>query len=135
MSQVVKAYPPNYETICKHIPAVRRNPNIVFTYGDTLYNPAGNILDEAFLAHEQVHVDRQANPEGWWTQYLTDVQFRLAEEVLAYRVQYQYAVEYYSRAQRRRLLQHITADLSGPMYGNLITKFQAAAMITNEAAE
>ena len=132
MSKISVHYPPNYETICKHIPAVRKNRNIVFTYGDTIYNPANNPLDAALLAHEQVHVDRQTDPDAWWERYLTDVQFRLDEEVAAYRVQWQYAVANYGRADRRRLLQHITNDLSGAMYGKLISKYEAGNLITNE---
>lgn len=132
MSQIVKKYPPNYKEIVQRIPGVAKNKNIIFTYGSTIYNPAGNHLDEALIAHEDTHTIRQVDPELWWAKYLNDVQFRLDEELAAYRIQYQYAVEHYSRADRRRLLQHIASDLSGPMYGNLITKFEATMLITNK---
>jgi hypothetical protein len=135
MSNVVKAFPPNYKEICKAIPGVLKNKAIVFAYGDTIYNPAGAMLQMHFLAHEQTHLDRQSgNPDEWWSKYLSDVQFRLDEEVVAYRVQYQYAVEFGSRADRRNLLKHIANDLSGPMYGNLVNREQAIKLITNEEA-
>jgi len=133
MSKVVKAYPPNYEEICSHIPAVRKTPTIVFTYGDTIYAPAGTDLSPDFLAHEETHVERQSNPAEWWARYLVDVQFRLDEELAAYRAQYKYAVEHYSRANRRILLTHMTKDLSGAMYGKIITRKEAIALITEGA--
>lgn len=130
MIKVVKAFPPNYDVICKHIPAVRQKKTIVFTYGDTVYAPSGIDLSPDLEAHEQVHIGRQSNPDEWWSKYLTDVQFRLDEELAAYRVQYGYALEHYSRANRRLLLTHISKDLSGAMYGKLITRKEAIKLIT-----
>jgi hypothetical protein len=131
--KILKQLPPNYEDICKHIPAVRQIKTIVFTYGNTVYAPAGNALPPDLIAHEQVHIDRQNNPAKWWEKYLTDIQFRLDEELAAYRVQYQYAEKHYSRAHRRLLLTHISKDLSGSMYGKLITRKEAIALITQGA--
>lgn len=128
--KVLYQHPPNYEDICSHIPAVRKTKTIVFTYGDTVYVPSGNPLPPDLEAHEQVHVDRQSTPDEWWAKYLTDVQFRLDEELAAYRAQYKYAVEHYSRAYRRELLTHMTKDLSGAMYGKIITRKEAIALIT-----
>lgn len=130
MSKVVKAFPPNYEEICAAIPAVRKNKHIVFTYGDTIYSPSNTELRPDFLEHEETHVKRQSDPVAWWARYLTDVQFRLDEELAAYRAQYQYAVEHYSRADRRALLTGMTKDLSGAMYGKLVTRKEAIALIT-----
>lgn len=133
MSQVVKAYPPNYEQICAAIPAVRKNKHIVFTYGNMIYAPSGDELPPDFLAHEETHVERQTDPMEWWAKYLTDVQFRLDEELAAYRVQYAYAVEHYSRAQRRSLLTGMTKDLSGSMYGKIVSRKEAINLITQGA--
>lgn len=129
--KVLYEYPPNYEDICSHIPAVRKSKTIVFTYGDTVYVPSGQPLPSDLEAHEQVHIDRQSNPAKWWARYLADVQFRLDEELAAYRVQYAYALEHYTRAYRRMLLTHISKDLSGAMYGKLISRKEAIKLITN----
>lgn len=133
MSQVLKAYPPNYEQICSHIPAVRKNKHIVFTYGDTIYSPQGVNLPPDFLEHEETHVKRQSNPAEWWAKYLSDVQFRLDEELIAYRAQYAYAVQHYSRADRRMLLTSMVKDLSGAMYGKIVSKKEAIKLITEGA--
>lgn len=131
--KVLYQLPPNYEDICSHIPAVRKTKTIVFTYGDTVYVPSGQPMPDDLAAHEAVHVERQSNPAEWWAKYLVDVQFRLDEELAAYRVQYAYAVEHYGRDHRRALLTHMTKDLSGAMYGKLITRKEAIALITEGA--
>jgi hypothetical protein len=128
--KILYELPPNYEDICNHIPAVRKSKTIVFTYGDTVYVPSGQPLHSDLEAHEQVHIDRQSNLAEWWGRYLSDVQFRLDEELAAYRVQYAYALENYTRAHRRLLLTHISKDLSGAMYGKLITRKEAIKLIT-----
>lgn len=131
MTRVLKTYPPNYEQVCKHIPAVKKNRNIVFTYAPNIYSPAGIELSPDLQAHEEVHIQRQRIPEAWWDRYLTDVQFRLQEELIAYRAQYQYALKHYGRPMRRKLLSHIASDLSSAMYGNIITKEEAINLITD----
>lgn len=135
MAKVVAKFPPNYEDICAAMPAVRKNEAIVFVYGDTIYSPRNTELRGDVLAHEEVHVQRQSKtpPAVWWHKYLTDVEYRLNEELLAYRVQYQYMHKNYSRPKRRRILMSIAKDLSGAMYGKMITKEQAIKMIQGKA--
>lgn len=136
MADVFKKYPPNYKAIVAAIPAVKKNPNIVFAYDGALYNPAGNYLDPAFIAHELVHIERQGDKtDEWWAEYMADPMFRLKEELAAYRKQWQYAVEFYDRKSRRMTLAHCAKDLSGPMYGNLITKDRAIELIKNPELE
>lgn len=132
MTKVVKKLPPNYADICKHIPAVKKQPGIVFTYGDTIYNPQGHPLRPDFLVHESVHVERQKKPKEWWSKYLTDVKFRLEEELAAYREQYKFMEANYNRKDRRTVLKAIVKDLSGSMYGNLVTKAEAEKLIKAE---
>jgi len=131
MSQVLYSLPPNYEDICSHIPAVRKNKAIVFVYAPNIYSPAGIELRPDLIAHEEVHVKRQDDPAAWWEQYLVDKDFRLREELIAYQAQYKYMVEHYDRAKRRGILLSIAKDLSGPMYGGIITKAQAIKLIKN----
>lgn len=131
MSQVLYELPPNYEDICRAIPAVRKNKAIVFVYAPYIYSPAGIELRPDLIAHEEVHVKRQDDPATWWEQYLVDKDFRLREELIAYQAQYKYMVEHYSRERRRGILSSIAKDLSGPMYGGIITKQQAIKLIKN----
>jgi len=132
MMPIVQSYPPNYKEICQRIPAVKKNKYIIFTYGDTIYNPAGIQLRSDIIVHERVHIERQTDPVAWWSQYLVDPAFRMQEELVAYQTQYEYIVKCYNRSLRRKLLSAIASDLSGSMYGNMITKEQAIKLITRE---
>lgn len=128
------AYPPNYVDICKKIPAVKLKKSIIFTYGDTIYNPAGNNLDPALIAHEEVHQVQQEKMgiENWWKMYLEHEHFRLDQEVQAYRKQSLVMRETYNRPMRRKLFKAIVKDLSGAMYGKIIDAEQAKQLIGGE---
>lgn len=132
--RIVAQYPPNYAAIIKAIPAVAKKPGIIFTYGNTIYCPAGNTaLPTHLIAHEQIHANEQARMgiEAWWDQYLADRSFRLNQEVLAYRKQYRSC---HNRTERKQVLQHITRDLAGEMYGRVVDKQTARELITGEGA-
>jgi hypothetical protein len=132
MSQVLFELPPNYKQITAAIPAVAKNKAIIFVYAPYIYSPAGIELRPDLIAHEEVHVTRQGDdPAGWWAKYLVDKDFRLREELAAYQVQYRYMEQHYDRAKRRAILSSIAKDLSGPMYGGIITKQQAIKLIKN----
>lgn len=127
--RIIVDYPPNYEQICAAIPGVKDRRGVVFTYNGCLYNPGdGNIAPE-LMAHEQTHAMQQQHNKNWWGQYLHDVDFRLEQELEAYRVQYAYAKTHSDRAYRRKLLAFISKDLAGPIYGNLLSKAQAKGLI------
>lgn len=120
--------PPNFEAICAVFPAVRDHKGAIFTYGDFIYAPhlaPGTELAGHLNVHEQVHMCQQkeiGGPEVWWDRYLTDVDFRLEQEVEAYRAQYQFVLNLYSPKNEglKRFLFDLACDLSGPLYGNMI---------------
>lgn len=123
---VETSYPPNYSEILKHFD-IKDRKTIVFTFGDTLHNPGGGNISPDLMAHEETHQRQQGkSPEDWWEKYLADPDFRLAQELAAYRVQYRAIV---GRPQKRAVLQKISKDLSGPMYGNIISRDQAKQLI------
>lgn len=134
MIRLIKAYPPNYQDIIKALPAVKRRPNGVFTYAPNVYYPGGSSLSYDLEQHEATHIQQQNNTEGgpaaWWERYLEDPEFRLEQELEAYRVQFK-AAEIYNRGQRRVLLNKIAGDLSSAMYGKILTKAQALEAIAN----
>ena len=69
-------YPPNYEEIKKAFNLVK---GVVFTYGNTIYNPDNIKINKLLLEHEKVHIRQQGtNPEEWWKRYLIDKDFVLA---------------------------------------------------------
>jgi hypothetical protein len=134
---VIKAYPPNYQDIVAKLPGAK-NPNVVFTYGSTIYmgsSPGSAELPADLAAHEAVHTEQQKRltPLGWWGRYLADPEFRLEQELAAYRVQYKYVQSFASRTQRRMVLSHIVKAMASPIYGNMITREQAKELITAES--
>ena len=128
--QIEKDYPPNYDRICECIPAVRKKRTIVFTYGPILFNPGGNPISPDLKAHEMTHTHQQgADPDGWWERYLVDTEFRLLQELEAYRAQYAHAKRFYEAKHYKWLLKNLARDLSSPMYGKLVDFSKARDMI------
>lgn len=126
--KISKAFPPNY----KYIKA-KFNPPVgtLYTYGDTIYAPGIAFdLPADLIVHEETHeIQQDGDPEEWWGMYLTDVQFRLDQEVQAYRNQYRYYLKHNNRQQAFLFLDDIAHDLSGPMYGNMISYKTAFQLI------
>ncbi len=131
--KISRAYPPNYREIVARIPAVKSRRGIIFTYGHTIYCPGGNTnLPAHLIAHEETHAREQdrIGIQEWWDQYLTDVSFRLDQELLAYQKQYSVLA---NRAERKKVLPAIVKDLSGAMYGNIIDPAEAKRLIVEGA--
>jgi hypothetical protein len=126
--RVVRGYPPNIAEIRARL---KPGPRTVFAYGDVVYSPSSWTLPPDLLAHEAVHSQQQrraGGPEAWWRRYIDEPQFRLDQEVEAYRAQLA-AASPLQRAERRRLLARIVRDLSGPLYGNLVSSDRARALL------
>lgn len=126
--KIVKDFPPNIEAIRK---VLTPDPRAIFAYGDTIYNPDGGQLSQELHAHEEVHQRQQGdNPDAWWDRYLTDVEFRLAQELEAHRQEYKtYCARVKDRNQRARFLNLVAGRLASPMYGNVITPREASRKI------
>lgn len=123
--KIVNEFPPVYERICEVIgkPPV----NALYAYGDTIYNPSGAIIPEDVIAHEEIHEMQQGgDPVDWWNKYLLDADFRLDQELEAYRHQYMFIKnQTKDREIRNRYLVHFARTLSGTMYGSLMTYDEA----------
>jgi hypothetical protein len=102
--------------------------NAVFTYGDTLYNPTGLEISDDLMVHEEVHAKQQVNPEEWWGRYLTDPEFRIEQELEAYRAQYA-SLKDRPRPERRWYLREFAKNLSSRLYGGVINKAKAEELI------
>lgn len=112
-----------------------KEPGTIFTYGDTIYNPGGVPLTPDLITHEEVH-ERQQKAIGafgarrWWKRYLKDPQFRFEQELEAYRAQYKFVKGFIKdRNTLAAYLNEIAGFLSGPMYGNIISRSDAAQRI------
>ena len=122
--RIVVSEPPNIERLKKVFDFEGKKP--IFTFGDTIYNPHGTPLADHIIIHEEVHQKQQKDPNEWWEKYLTDKEFRLSQEVEAYREQYKYAVKYIKdKNTLAKFLHALSADLSSPMYGNIISYQEA----------
>lgn len=129
--RISRNYPPN---ISKIRAALNPRRGAIFCYGDTIYAPDGGEIGPALEAHEQVHCRRQGKtPATWWDRYLSDIKFRLDEEVLAHKVEYETAIRLVPNRQSRRAhLKIIAKRLSGSLYGNLITFDEAKRLILGQ---
>lgn len=125
---IIIDYPPNYEQIKK---VFKLHKGIMFAYGNKIYNPDNGGVDKPLLEHEKIHLKQQGNnPKKWWDRYLTDNDFRLSQELEAYKRQYRVAKNFYkSRDNVFTLLKNIARDLSGDMYGNIIDFSNAMKLI------
>jgi len=128
---IVDGWPPNRAEL---VEAFHPEPGTVFAWDGTVYVPGlgDRQLPPDLIAHERVHFAQQAavgGPEAWWRLYIDDPEFRLEQEVEAYRAQWKILMRRPKRERFARLYA-ITCDLGGPMYGNLVTPARARALIT-----
>ena len=130
---VVKNYPPNFTIISRTFNI--RGKAVVFTYGQTIYNPQGGAIADHLEVHESVHGRQQGDdPKSWWDRYLREPKFRLEQEVEAYAYQYAFVKhQEWGDKTEQNFLQAIASDLSSPIYGKVVTYQDAEDMIKKEA--
>jgi hypothetical protein len=116
---VIVARPPNFEMILKAFPNADK-PGVIFAFGEDVYNPSGQEIPRALLAHEAVHGQRQLKqftPDQWWELYVTDPEFRYNEELLAHAAEFKSQdFRGIDRNLRAKILQSTAARLCAPLY-------------------
>ncbi len=121
--RIVQEYPPNIDLIKANFNIVGKD--IVFAYGDTIYSPAGLSLSQDLIVHEMKHIEQQkGEPDDWWDLYISNSDFRLEQEVEAYKAQLQ---SY--KGDRYKLAWKLAKDLSSETYGNLVSIEEALNLI------
>lgn len=107
----------------------------IFAYGDAIYNPGGQHIADHFIAHEEVHCGQQgADPDAWWSRYISDMWFRVEQESEAYAKQYDFLCKKIKeREQRNAIIWEFARLLSGPIYGKVITASAAVEMIKKKS--
>ncbi len=125
-------YPPNMAMIRKYL-----NPthDVIFAYGDRIFNPQNTIIPRELIVHEEVHFGQMGNVpsriEEWWLRYCLDKPFRLAQEIPAHQAEYRdYVKQGHGRSARRWRLRLIAKRMSGRLYGNLISLADARRLIS-----
>jgi signal peptidase I len=128
--KIVKGYPPNIEEIKKKFVTGK---GTIYTYGEIIYVPSGKSPVENVKVHERVHQKQQGNdPAGWWKKYLLNGEFRLNQEVEAYRKQFKFFIEKnHSLQEQMKFLDHISFILSSALYGNIVDYKKAVELIKN----
>jgi hypothetical protein len=91
---------------------------VIFAFGEHLYNPSGDPIPHALLAHEAVHQARQMmdGVDNWWDRYIAEQEFRYEEELLAHTAEYTAQRPGLDRNQKHKLLMSTAARLVAPLY-------------------
>lgn len=127
--KIIRGRPPNFDEIARVLPQAR-NANTIFTYGDTIYTSHPEGMTPSLIAHEAIHIKQQgADPAGWWKRYLIDPEFRFEQELEAHIKEYQVLTQTSNRQVRRRAIHEISKRLAGALYGNVVNRAQAKALI------
>ena len=130
--RIIYDRPPMWDAVCS---TFQINPrNVIFSYGDCIYNPDQIDLPDFLVEHEKVHFGQQGHTqEGaalWWGKFLRDPEFRVSQEVEAYGKQYKAMFSQISdRNQAARVLWNLAASLSGPLYNKAISHQEAMRLI------
>lgn len=106
------------------------NSGVIVTYGDTVHCKSGHLSPD-LIVHERTHINQQVTygPEKWWERYLTDPEFRLLQELAAYKNQCSYIRSYVrSPYKKYELFQHIWTCME-KNYGDMITYEQAKKLL------
>lgn len=135
--QVKNEKPPIFDDACR---TFRVNAStVLFTYGDTIYNPGGVEISDDLMAHEAVHGDQQNHNDTdaalWWGKYLRDPKFRVIQEAEAYGKQYWFICQYKTKNKQTQftVLKRFAEMLSSPLYGECVGLLTAMSLIKEEA--
>ncbi len=113
---IILERPPNFDQVRAAFPKAD-GPGVLFAYYPNIHNPSGIVVPPALVAHEEVHLHRQrdAGPDKWWGQYLTDSGFRYTEELLAHAAEFKHQ-RHSDRNASARLLLSTALRLVAPLY-------------------
>jgi hypothetical protein len=94
----------------------------VFAYNNTIYS--NYPMSDDFIKHEETHLKQQdkIGLSNWVNQYLENKQFRLEQEIEAFKVQLNSIKD---RNHKKEVLFESAKNLSGKLYGNLLTLNEA----------
>lgn len=131
--KTVKGFPPNIKEINNVLPTKGKS-RVIYTYGDTVYIPNGEPLSDDLEVHESVHVVQQAEmgADVWWKRFLDEPEFRLSQELEAYRAQWLFIKVNKNRKIKRAMFKHIVDSLSSPTYGNMVTRIEAEELLEKD---
>jgi hypothetical protein len=123
--------PPIYQRLKKEF-NVSWNDGIIITYFPDIYWKGGDALSKEKIAHEKTHL-RQQEDMGvklWWDKYITDKEFRLSQEIEAYKNEVSYIRQTVKdREKCFKMIHQIALDLSSSIYGNICSYAEAMKLL------
>lgn len=125
--------PPCYAEAVKAF-GVDFDKGVVFTYGDTIHLRHPELLTQDLIVHECTHIKQQAEiggPEKWWDLYIKNKNFRLHQELEAYKNQYQYVLRNENKRKHFSFLKFYAESLC-KIYALDISVHQAMNLIKKE---
>ena len=125
--EVIIEQPPMYQELA-FIFRLHDRRDVIFSFGDRIYNPYQLAIEPHIAAHEAIHGIRQGigtEVLEWWRRYMDDPMFRYIEELVAHRAEYYWLTEHGNRHQRRRALREVSTKLASTLYGGMVTQHQA----------
>ncbi len=124
-----KEKPPIYEQCAEQF-GVKWKDRVIFTYGDTIHCKVK--VKPQKIAHEKTHIKQQLEygVEEWWRMYFFDSNFRLEQEVEAYKEEILWIREnIWNMKDRKARIEKVTRDLCSPMYGNIVNYKKAFKLL------
>lgn len=107
------------------------NKDTIFVFGENIYT--NNELPYDVVYHELKHIEQQSRigAKNWIDLYLTDRNFRLEQELEAYKYQLDKVKEINDDNEYFNILTECARNISSELYGNII-KYQRAIKILDE---
>lgn len=102
------------------------NDGTIFAYDNTIYT--SNDLPNDFIEHEKVHLKQQntIGCDNWVALYMRNKEFRLKQELEAYRYQLSVIKDKNKRSKAKTEFAKI---LSSEMYGNMVSEEEAKNLL------
>lgn len=102
------------------------NEGTIFAFDNKIYTT--NDLPEDYIEHEKVHLRQQNNIgcDNWVALYMRNKEFRLKQELEAYRYQLSVIKDKNKRSKAKTEFAKI---LSSEMYGNMVTEEEAKELL------
>lgn len=128
---ISKEKPPIYEKIRAAFGDVWER-GVIITYGDRAYTARGGMsLD--LQEHEAVHIKQQAafpgGADAWWDKFIADKEFRLSQELEAYKVQVAYIRKHVSNRRKRETMIPFIYSSMADNYAGMITREEAERLL------
>lgn len=102
-----------------------------FAFGDTIYSKY--VLPDHLIVHEQTHLKQQhfsfIVAWVWLLLYIVSKKYRYAVELESYRNQWVFFRANYGFREQQHFLDKIVSDLSGELYGNIVSYNEAKRAI------